>query len=47
MYWWELDLSYLVLRGLERLGLVWDLKVYPEKIYEEARLQPLEVDPSS
>jgi stearoyl-CoA desaturase (delta-9 desaturase) len=47
MYWWELDLSYLVLRGLERLGLVWDLKVYPEKIYEEARMQPLEVDQSS
>ena len=36
MYWWELDLSYLILRGLEKLGLVWDLKVYPDKIYAEA-----------
>ncbi|MFY2562021.1 acyl-CoA desaturase [Corallococcus terminator] len=23
--WWEVDVVYLVLRGLERLGLVWDL----------------------
>ena len=27
-----------MLRGLEKLGLVWDLKVYPEKIYAEAAL---------
>jgi stearoyl-CoA desaturase (delta-9 desaturase) len=36
MYWWELDLSYLMLRGLEKIGLVWDMKVYPDKIYAEA-----------
>jgi stearoyl-CoA desaturase (delta-9 desaturase) len=36
MYWWELDLSYYMLRVLEKLGLVWNLKVYPKKIYEEA-----------
>ncbi|PKL94921.1 MAG: acyl-CoA desaturase [Gammaproteobacteria bacterium HGW-Gammaproteobacteria-8] len=29
-YWWELDLSYLGLRLLERLGLVRDLKPVPE-----------------
>lgn len=38
MYWWEFDLSYLVLRMLERFGLVWDIKVYPQKIYDEALL---------
>ncbi|MDG1241399.1 MAG: acyl-CoA desaturase [Opitutae bacterium] len=36
MYWWEFDLSYLLLRGLEKLGLVWDIKVYPKAIYAEA-----------
>jgi len=25
-FWWEVDLSYYLLRGLERLGLVWKLK---------------------
>jgi hypothetical protein len=25
-----------MLRGLEKIGLVWDLKVYPERIYAEA-----------
>ncbi|MBK7864591.1 MAG: fatty acid desaturase [Archangiaceae bacterium] len=25
-FWWEVDFSYLLLRGLEQLGLVWKLK---------------------
>ncbi len=25
-HWWQLDISYLLLRALQRLGLVWDLK---------------------
>jgi stearoyl-CoA desaturase (delta-9 desaturase) len=29
-FWWELDISYLVLRGLAALGLVWDLRRPPE-----------------
>lgn len=37
MYWWEIDLTYYLLRVLQFFGLVWDLKLYPEKIYEEAR----------
>jgi stearoyl-CoA desaturase (delta-9 desaturase) len=40
MYWWELDMSYWGLCALEKLGLVWDLKVYPKKIYEEAAATP-------
>lgn len=36
MYWWEFDLTYLVLRFLQAIGIVWDVKVYPKKIYEEA-----------
>ena len=40
MYWWEFDMSYWGLCALEKLGLVWDLKVYPKKIYEEANSTP-------
>jgi stearoyl-CoA desaturase (delta-9 desaturase) len=40
MYWWEFDLSYCVLRALAGVGLVWDLKVYPQKIYDEAKQVP-------
>lgn len=36
MYWWELDLTYMLLFGLERIGLIWDVKLYPEAIYKEA-----------
>lgn len=44
MFWWEIDISHYILLGLQKLGLVWDIKRYPEKIYEEARttvVQPL------
>lgn len=31
-YWWEVDMSYYLLRGLERVGLVWDLRKVPKKV---------------
>jgi len=31
-----------LLRGLEKLGLVWDLKVYPEAVYAEAEQRTTE-----
>ncbi len=34
-YWWEIDISFYVLRGLESLGLVWDLRPVPETAYVE------------
>ena len=30
--WWEIDITYYVLKGLERLGLVWDLRVPPPHV---------------
>jgi len=42
MYWWEFDLTYLILRLLEKIGLVWQLKTYPKSIYTEASLLELE-----
>jgi len=36
MYWWEVDITYYILKFLEKCRLIWDLKVYPENIYREA-----------
>jgi len=36
-YWWELDVSHYILKCLSWVGLVWDLRVPPERIYEEAK----------
>lgn len=35
-YWWEIDISYYVLRLLGALGLIWDIKTVPQKSYEIA-----------
>ncbi len=31
-YWWELDITYYVLRGLAAIGLVWDLHGLPDHV---------------
>jgi stearoyl-CoA desaturase (Delta-9 desaturase) len=31
-FWWEIDMSYYVLKGLEAVGLVWDLHVPSAKV---------------
>jgi stearoyl-CoA desaturase (Delta-9 desaturase) len=31
-FWWEIDVSYYVLRALSMLGLVWDLRPVPEHV---------------
>jgi stearoyl-CoA desaturase (delta-9 desaturase) len=36
-YWWELDLTYCVLKVLERLRLVWDLTPVPADVLSEGR----------
>jgi stearoyl-CoA desaturase (Delta-9 desaturase) len=33
-FWWELDISHLVLTALARLGLVWDLHAPPRHVLE-------------
>jgi stearoyl-CoA desaturase (delta-9 desaturase) len=35
-YWWEIDISHYILKGLAALGLVWDLREPPQRIYDEA-----------
>jgi len=34
--WWEIDINYAVLRVLAALGLVWDLKMPPERVFSAA-----------
>jgi len=36
-YWWEVDVTHYILKGLEKVGLVWDLRVPPLRAY---RRQP-------
>jgi stearoyl-CoA desaturase (Delta-9 desaturase) len=36
-YWWEIDISYYMLKVMSWFGLVWDLRRVPEHVYEEAR----------
>ncbi|HYM34552.1 MAG TPA: acyl-CoA desaturase, partial [Steroidobacteraceae bacterium] len=36
-YWWEIDLTYYVLRTLAALGLIWDLKTVPARIRDARR----------
>ena len=33
-FWWEIDVTYYVLRGLEKLGLVWSLRMPPAQLLE-------------
>ena len=35
-YWWEIDVSHYILKILAWVGLVWDLRRPPERIYAEA-----------
>jgi stearoyl-CoA desaturase (delta-9 desaturase) len=38
-YWWEVDLTYYLLRALSWTGLIWDLKPVPHSILEAGRLE--------
>ena len=33
-FWWEIDMTYYILRAMSWVGLVWDLKPPPRRIYE-------------
>ena len=35
-YWWEIDVSHYILTVLSWLGLVWNLRVPPPRVYEAA-----------
>ena len=35
-YWWEIDITYYILGGLQALGLIWDMRSPPASVYAEA-----------
>jgi stearoyl-CoA desaturase (Delta-9 desaturase) len=35
-YWWEIDATYYVLRAFQAVGLVWDIKEPPARVYDSA-----------
>jgi len=35
-YWWEYDPTWYVIRAMAAVGLVWDVKTVPQRIYDEA-----------
>lgn len=35
--WWEIDLSYYLLRLLQAVGLIWDLRPVPQRVMHECR----------
>jgi len=35
-YWWEIDISYYIIRLMGALGLVWEIRDVPAKVYDEA-----------
>jgi stearoyl-CoA desaturase (delta-9 desaturase) len=45
-FWWEVDGSYYVLRALEALGLVWDLRTPPRRVRMGGRPRPEDELPS-
>ncbi len=36
-FWWQVDLSYYILKALSFFGIVWDLKKPPQRILDEGR----------
>jgi stearoyl-CoA desaturase (delta-9 desaturase) len=41
-FWWEIDMTYYVLKAMSWVGLVWDLKEPPSRVYEPAKAEPAE-----
>jgi stearoyl-CoA desaturase (delta-9 desaturase) len=38
-FWWEIDITYYILRGFAAVGLIWDLKEVPRHIRESRNKQ--------
>lgn len=38
-YWWEIDISYMVLKAMSWIGIVYDLSPVPRRVLEEGRKQ--------
>ncbi len=36
-YWWEIDLSFYIIKMMSWVGLVWDLRTPPQRVLDEGR----------
>ncbi len=39
-YWWEIDVTFYTLKLFEKLGLIWNLRPVPERVYATAAATP-------
>ena len=39
-FWWEIDMTYYVLRALAAVGIVWDLKMPPARVLAKEAMSP-------
>jgi stearoyl-CoA desaturase (delta-9 desaturase) len=39
-FWWEYDITFYILKALSWVGLVWDLKPPPARVYDESNMLP-------
>jgi stearoyl-CoA desaturase (delta-9 desaturase) len=40
-YWWEIDLTYYVLKVISWTGLIWDLNPVPARAYNPSEQLPI------
>ena len=40
-YWWEIDVTYYILKSLSWLGIIWDLKPVPVQAYDRNEQLPV------
>ncbi len=40
-FWWEIDVSYYLIRAMQLVGLVWEVRTPPAKLLAEGRVAPV------
>lgn len=40
--WWEIDITYYILRLLQNIGLIWDLRPVPQRVMRQRSDKPLQ-----
>ncbi|MDQ9951468.1 MULTISPECIES: acyl-CoA desaturase [Acinetobacter] len=43
-YWWQIDITFYVLKLMSLFGLVWGLKPVPDKVYQYKKIKNLSVE---
>ncbi len=43
-YWWQIDITFYVLKLMSIFGLVWGLKPVPDKVYQYKKIKNLSIE---